>query len=251
VARSPAIPLPCHLTDAELNSPAPVQISRELREKSEKAQVLTQEKRGRPDKYFEVPSQRKGRPNDVGAALYFSRCDIPLLNEAARWHLVGVRALQPAFGRSARRRLFGCRAGGIRGGADRRTGLGARATRAACRADSSALAVDSPDARMCSACSIGAVTPSEVAAATESRGLAVRLCERQRPQRDSSTRFAVPGPGSRKRGRSPRRVFDLRLAANVARRHPLPSGSRVPAVLAVSVRFPGPSSRFPPFAPCT
>ena len=158
MARSPAIPLPCHLTDAELNSPAPVQISRELREKSEKAQVLTQEKRGRPDKYLEVPSQRKGRPNDVGAALYFSRCDItagylrhrnavgaalyssrcdiPLLNEAARWHLVGVRALQPAFGRSARRRLFGCRAGGIRGGADRRTGLGARATRAACRADS-------------------------------------------------------------------------------------------------------------------
>ena len=112
MARFPAIPLPCHLTDAELNSPAPVQISRELREKSEKAQVLTQEKRGRPDKYFEVPSQRKGRPNDVGAALYFSRCDIPLLNEAARWHLVGVRALQPAFGRSARRRLFGCRAGG-------------------------------------------------------------------------------------------------------------------------------------------
>jgi hypothetical protein len=112
VARFPAIPLPCHLTDAELNSPAPVQISRELREKSEKAQVLTQEKRGRPDKYFEVPSQRKGRPNDVGAALYFSRCDIPLLNEAGRWHLVGVRALQPAFGRSARRRLFGCRAGG-------------------------------------------------------------------------------------------------------------------------------------------
>jgi hypothetical protein len=43
-----------------------------------------------------------------------------------------------------------------------------------------------PD-RTCLACSLHAVTPSEVAAATESRGLAVRMSEQQRPQRDSST----------------------------------------------------------------
>ena len=64
--------------------------------------------------------------------------------------------------------------------------------------------------------------------------------------------FLLPGPGCRKRGRSPRRVFDLRLAAkrvrrggrlNVARRRLSPSESQVPAVLAVAFLVPGPCSR--------
>jgi len=41
--------------------------------------------------------------------------------------------------------------------------------------------------RTCLACSLHPVTPSE---RSESRGLAVRMSERQRPQRDSSTRGA-------------------------------------------------------------